>query len=146
MPKHEKENYVKWLEGTKGHGGTDGSPYGLDITVIPRLRREYKYLSGVERVEYIYLSDNEVFKMKNDKPIVPGENLSWLMAIVRMTREYRYTKFMEIDYTEKIAGFFVNLIKSICMLNEQIKDVLDPESIKKLADKGFNLLSAGENQ
>ena len=48
---------------------------------------------------------------------------------------------MELPYDEKIGLFFVNLVKSICQVNEHIKGLTDPESIKVLAAKGMNLLN-----
>lgn len=56
--------------------------------------------------------------------------------------ELSFEKQKEIAGTEKNASFFVNLMKSLCRLNENIKSVLDnADNLQKLIDSNVKLLS-----
>lgn len=121
----------KWHEGSRGNSLTH-YPYGIEIYVNPILKRLVRYVSGHEVIEFERLSDSDV----EDKYY-----LEWLNSTVHMIK-IDSEPMKEIDYDEDVAKFFVDLIKSICAINERIKDFTDPESIKVLAKNKQNLLSA----
>jgi len=58
-----------------------------------------------------------------------------------MTTPNFQDKPKEIDYTEDIARFFVELLVSVCKMNENIKNKLTPEAIKEVAESGQKLLT-----
>jgi len=40
----------------------------------------------------------------------------------------------EVECTEKTAMVFVEMIKSICKMNEQIKDLINPDGIRRIGE------------
>jgi hypothetical protein len=133
-----------WM-GSDDYGWKEGTidlhyhrfPYGVLIYVEPFMKRTYIYKSGKEKIEFIRVGSLEnAAKFLADK-----YHLRWLSDLVNMQEPERGDEVKEIDYDEDVAAFFVNLIKSICMINEKIKGFIEPESIKKIA-KSFNLLKS----
>lgn len=133
---HVKGGYdsgMVWKEGTKATG-MDMNRYGLQIYAAPFLKRKYIYASGKTKVEYKHLTFLEEYQ-----PEYKGkDNLIWLSGIIRQAPA---GPLKEIEYNESIALFFVNMFKSIMKINENIKDILDPESIKTIAENGQKLLA-----
>lgn len=139
------KDFVKgWKGGTLETNATNHHAYGLQVYIRPCVRKDYLYKSGKTKIEYETISkafnySDDVFK---DKP-----NLKWLNCLIGMdipSGNYN-SETKEIEYTEATAGFFVNMITSICMMNERIKDFLEPEAILKIANSGFKLLG-GETE
>ena len=117
-----------WRTGTKQGSSLEKFPYGVEVFVKPRLKRVYKYGDGREVTEYDSLGQSWSIKDKEDKP-----NLIFLMGVCSIQEPYRGT-IQEMVYTEDRALFFVNLIKSICMLNERIKSVVEVKELTQLID------------
>lgn len=136
LPPHKDlyGNAEHWRGGTISTDATNQHPYGIQIVVGPKLRKDYQFKSGKTVTKYSNIDDPA------------GEWLAWLDGLVGMGydrwRSSSPGELEEIDYTEPVALFFVNLIKSICMMNEQIKDKLKPETIKALAESGVKLLGS----
>lgn len=131
-----KKGQYKWKDGTRNSTAMGNLSYGFNVYVKPYMRRDYEYKSGATKTEYDIVREDEI---EEDLKC-----LKWLNGIVHIAEMDYGDTTKEIEYTEEIALFFVNLIKSICKINEQIKDVLDPESIKKIAEKGLPLLMSPE--
>jgi len=126
----EKDGY-KWESGTKETHATSREAFGLLIYAEPFSKEVYKYKSGRITEEYNRLGD------------IPEENyyLDFLNSFVGMTTPNFQDKPKEIDYTEDIARFFVELLVSVCKMNENIKNKLTPEAIKEVAESGQKLLT-----
>lgn len=125
----------KWLGGTRKVFANDSEPYGLEVFVKPLVKRILRYKSGNEKTEYSYL--HSAGRMVNGKPFKLGEYGKWLDAIVGIGPAGNEK---EMEYSEKMAEFFVNMIKSICKLNERIKDHIEPEALIALMNSGQKLL------
>ncbi len=124
-----------FYSGTTYMDANSNEPYGMQVYCKPFVRRDYLYRSGKTKTEYLRTSSGY--------PIVAdllgqGEGLRWLDSIVGIGKPS--AKLHEIDYTEPVAGFFVQLIKSICAINHRIKDFLDPDSIKMIVENGGKFL------
>lgn len=132
-----------WKEGTVSHDATHRHPFGISVYAKPFVREDYVYKSGTKKTEYINMCYGGAFA---DNAIERGYSLKWLSDIPAqdVPQESRESDVKEMDYTENVAKFFVNLIMSICKLNEQIKDKLDPKSILKLIAQKQHLLGRPE--
>jgi len=127
-----------WRDGTIQTDALNREPYGISIYVNPEIKETYRYRNGDEKIEYRKYSTNE-----NE---ITDENyyLSWLADIVSISKKsYHAPETMEIDYNEETAKFFVEIIKSICLLNERIKDFINPESIRTLIENKIKLIAGG---
>lgn len=122
-----------WKHGTVDLNVCNPAPFGLLVYVHPCLRQDFKYKSGTEKTEYENLCYTEYKNKLSD-------NLKWLDGLCSMRSIYNL-EVKEIDYTEDVGEFFVDLIKSIFILSEKIRDHLEPESIKMMAEKKVKLLS-----
>lgn len=133
-------NYVKNQEGNYRKGGTKqlhantNETYGLSVYVKPFYKRKYKYRSGIEKTEYVNMRSNGRGQGLEDN------NLKWLTNIVGIGTSNTKGPVSEIEYTEPVAKFFVDLIKSLCMMNEKIKDFISPEKIQELVNTQKALL------
>jgi len=125
--------YVKdhsgFCRGTVDLHATNRSPYGVDIYVDVKRKITYSFKTGTEKIVYeridvpnFYTGDNNDFY------------LAWLDNIIGMSDNGMSDDFKEIDYNEQRAKFFVDLIKSICLINEKIINSLDPDSIIKIIE------------
>jgi hypothetical protein len=132
--KDAPDNY--WKNGTKETNATNQEPYGLLVYVKPFVKREYQYKSGKTKVQYIHLCyGGEIAQAALDK----GYNLRWLDDICSIAKP-NGENTDEIIYTEENALFFVNIIKSICYINEKIKHFVKPEELQKLINSNIKLL------
>ncbi len=154
MVKSFKDNECQWCEGTEAQHAANPQPYGLQMYAKPYVRRDYKYKSGRETTKYTSLCQDFDHKL--------GTSGLSEARIGRTAKENNYflnfldefvamripgggwhsseAKLQEVEYTEKVAEFFVNMLVAICKMSDQIKDFLEPESIKKLAESGIKLL------
>jgi hypothetical protein len=130
------ESFAKWHNGNIDVNATHPTPFGLLMYAKAFIKRDFKYKSGKTKTEYTQmcyggeiaeqaLESGYFFKWLTDVPCIALPN----DAVVE-----------EIDYTENICEFFVNMIKSICMMNEKLKDFLKPEAIEFLANQKTKLL------
>ena len=128
-----EEFKTNWKSGTKKFSCTNGGDYGFSFWVCPYMKKTIQYGDGEKKCIY------ERFHDKN------GIFMKWLEDMNQVQdyeSEISFEKQKEIDGTEKNAEFFVNLMKSLCRLNENIKSVLNnSDNLQKLIDSNINLLS-----
>ena len=134
----KREGY-SWKNGTISTDATNRHPFGIQVYAQPYVREDYAYKSGMKKTEYILMcyADESI-----EKIIEKGYFLRWLADIPCQDVPEGTRNPMEMDYTEEVAAFFVNLISSICKLNEKIKDKLDPKSILQLISNKQHLLGS----
>lgn len=125
-----------WHEGNIKIDAFNPSPFGIQVYIRPFVRRDYKYKSNKTKTEYSRMCYGGDIA---EKALEKGYYLRWLDSIpcIKKTKEL---SVKEIDYSEVVAEFFVNMIKSICNLNERIKDFLEPDVIQKIAESRTKLL------
>lgn len=126
-----------WKQGTVEHNANNRAAYGFNIYTDPSIKRVYGFKSGAQKTEYVGL--HEELKMTG-KQVKMGKYLKWLDGVVAMDPSNYGKNMQEILYTEEVAEFFVGLLTSVCRINEKIKDLLDPASIKKIAESGMKFL------
>lgn len=120
-----------WKQGTLSQHATDPKPFGLQTYVKATIREDFVYLSGKTHTRYSEVPELEC----ENRP-----NLKWLCGICCMSKPH-FESLSEMDYNEDTAEFFINIVRSICALNEKIKDILDPKSIQQLIENKIKLLS-----
>lgn len=120
-------------------------PYGISIYVKAVIKRIYKYRDGKKKIEYDYLSGNSLHERDKafNEIYQNSYYLKWINNLACIDRP-KDTKSKELPYTENTAGLFVNMIKSICMMNERIKDFLEPETLLKIAEAQQNIFALPE--
>lgn len=119
----QKENGSFWREGTESQHASAPHPFGVRMYAKPFHKLEYRYKSGKETVEYKAVDE---YYCTECQP-----NLKWIAAICSAmpTRTIH-----EIPYTEKSALFFVMFYKTICGLNEKLKDFIEPDNLLDLIE------------
>lgn len=126
----------KWHDGNVRIDACNPTAFGFQIYAAPFVKRVFKYKSGKEKTEFSRMCyGGEIAK----KALEGGYFLRWLNDVpcIAPTKDLG---IKEIDYSEIVAEFFVNLIKSICSTNERIKDFLEPDMILKIAESRTKLL------
>lgn len=126
-----KTEELSWREGTLSQNASSPHPYGVRIYCEPVWKRTYRYRSLKERIEYDRIRDTDFDRKK-------CPNLFWLIGLCSMRPPHG--KMQEIEYTEQAAFFFVNFVKTICKLNEMLKQFVEPEMLQELIDRKFVLL------
>lgn len=126
----------KWIEGNIKIYACNPTPFGLQIYIKPFVRRDYKYKSGKTKTEYSRMCYGGEIA---EKSLEQGYYLRWLDSVTCINKTGDLP-IKEMDYSEIVAEFFVNMIKSICKLNERIKDFLEPDMILKIAESRTKLL------
>lgn len=111
-----------WIIGTKQIDANNKSCFGIQVYAKPFLKQVGRYASGKERIEYKSL---EVEK---------GSNVDWLNSLSCMSTVDSFINIKEVECTEKTARVFVEMIKSICKINEQIKDLINPDGIRRIGE------------
>lgn len=129
-PLWTKTNDSRWKGGTIDQHAMEPKPYGFQVYARGCQKEVNKYKSGTIKTEYHYLGINDIEE---------GTYLHWLNSFAAMTAP-RGEKLKEIDYTEENAKFFVDLITSICQLNEKIKDFVTPDKILSIINSKQKLL------
>lgn len=122
-----------WRNGTQEHNATNPGPFGIMIYIKPYKKCFYRYKSGKTKIEYNSMSG---FGPSESKGF---PNLEWLEGLTTIAPPPN-AKIKEIEYSEETALFFINLIKSMCLLNEKIKDFLHPDGILQLIQNNQKLL------
>jgi len=142
---------TSWREGThRTSSPSDCHPFSLSVYVAPYIREEYEYLTGKRRVAYNRFPRPDIAAHGEDPWL-------WLAGLGHMGPEESFyldrdrsqrlpRGVSEIEYTEEVGHFFVNLIKGLCMLNERIKPFLTPDTIQALISGGMGLLSAPQSK
>lgn len=121
----------EWKNGTESQHAVSPLPFGMMVYVRPFYKKTYQYKSGTIKTELSAV--HETNDIEETKP-----NLHWLTGICSMSPDG--LKIQEIDYTEEVAAVFVNMIKSICSVNERIKDFISPDQILLIAKGNQKLL------
>lgn len=127
----KRDNY-KWKEGTIIQHATSPAPFGFEMYAKPFWKREYLYCNGRTSIEYEPIWD---MRKSEDRYY-----LSWLTAVCSVSVPDE-TKVQEIEYTEDIARFFVETYKSLCLLNERIKEFINPDGIRMIAESKIKMLN-----
>ena len=126
---------LNWRSGTVRHDSCSPAAFGILVYAEPFLKQTYKYKSGDEKIEYHGIYSNDTDKEKRPA-------LYALSSVPNMDTPDGYgDNVKEIAYTEETAKFFIELLKSICRLNEKIKDQLDPKSLMEVIESGQKLLT-----
>ncbi|MFD2961321.1 MULTISPECIES: hypothetical protein [Olivibacter] len=128
------ENY-QWKEGTERQNATERSPFGIKIFAKPYFKKTYRFKNGKTIDKYEAFSEFGSGTISSDDS---RYYLRWLQGLTSIAHENG--KLNEIEYNENIAKFFVDAIKGICSINEKIKDLINPESIKELSENNIRLL------
>jgi hypothetical protein len=130
------ESFAKWHGGNIDVNSVNPTPFGLLIYAKAFVKRDFKYKSGKTKTEYTQMCYGGEIA---EQALENGYFLKWLTDVPCITIPEKAV-IKEIDYTENICEFFVNMIKSICVMNEKIKDFLDPDAIQLLANQKTKLL------
>lgn len=71
-----------------------------------------------------------------------GTYAHWLNCVTSISYN-RYKQVMEVECNECTSKLFVDMIKSICNISEQVKSFVNPEQIKAIAESNeqISLLS-----
>lgn len=130
-----------WHEGTETRNSNHRGPFGIRIVVIPCVRRDYRYTANDKtRVEYLRFSTH--FEVNHEDPWIWLGSLPTMDTVAGGYGVGMLERLDEIEYTVEAGWFFVNLIKSLCLLNEKIKPFLKPDTIQALIAGNVNLLGA----
>jgi len=142
-PEWVKSNEYMWINGTIDQHASQTHPFGINVYAKPQRKEVYKYKSGMVKTEYHNVDTyNDLKKQKDIKSVKTKDRpyLKFLDDFVAM-RKPNGEELKEIDYTEDSAKFFVDMLVSICHINEKIKDMLEPDKIQHIIDSKQRLLS-----
>ena len=64
---------------------------------------------------------------------------------LKMSEVKEYKPVMEVECNECTSKLFVDMIKSICKISEQIKSFINPEQIKAIAESNEPILLLSNN-
>ena len=73
-----------------------------------------------------------------------GTYTHWLNCVTCISYD-RYKPVMEVECNECTSKLFVDTIKCICNISEQVKSFINPEQIKAIADSNMSLLFLPKN-
>lgn len=124
----EGEGGCHWIDGTKKLDNVNKSAYGFQVYAKPFLKRLSRYGNGKEKIEYKILEPEK------------GSYVDWLNSVACISKVCSYKPVKEVDCNERTAKLFVDMIKFICRINEQIKDFLEPDQIKQIAENEGEML------
>lgn len=122
----------EWRDGTSCLDALNAEPFGFSIYAKPFLKRVIEYGNGEKKVEYDRLNAEK------------GTYTHWLNCVAGMSYN-RYKPVMEVECNECTSKLFVDMIKSICKISEQVKSFINPEQIKAIAESNESLLSLSNN-
>ncbi len=125
-----------WSGGTIDTHAAHQRPIGFDVFAEPKKKVTYQWKSGKTTSEYENIEEYDNLPEKGDKDYY----LHWLDSVCSAVPN-REGKCKEIEYTEDIAKFFVDMIVAVCQINERIKDFLEPEQIKEIVEKKIKFLN-----
>lgn len=122
----------EWRDGTSRLDALNAEPFGFSIYAKPFLKRVIEYGNGEKKVEYDRLNAEK------------GTYTHWLNCVAGMSYN-RYKPVMEVECNECTSKLFVDMIKSICKISEQIKSFINPEQIKAIAESNEPILLLSNN-
>lgn len=116
----------------------DMNPYILfktskfSVYAKPFLKRVIEYGNGETKVEYGRLNTEK------------GTYAHWLNCVTSISYN-RHKQVMEVECNECTSKLFVDMIKSICNISEQVKSFVNPEQIKAIAESNEPILLLSNN-
>lgn len=122
----------EWREGTFRLDALNTQPSGFSVYAKPFLKRVIKYGNGETKVEYGRLNTEK------------GTYAHWLNYVTCISYN-RHKPVMEVECNECTSKLFVDMIKSICKISEQVKSFINPEQIKAIAESNESLLFLSNN-
>lgn len=90
------------------------------------------YGNGETKVEYGRLNTEK------------GTYAHWLNYVTCISYN-RHKPVMEVECNECTSKLFVDMIKSICKISEQVKSFINPEQIKAIAESNEPILLLSNN-
>lgn len=122
----------KWRDGTSRLDALNTQPFGFSVYAKPFLKRVIEYGNGETKVEYGRLNTEK------------GTYAHWLNYVTCISYN-RYKPVMEVGCNECTSKLFVDMIKSICEISEQVKSFINPEQIKAIAESNEPILLLSNN-
>lgn len=122
----------KWRDGTSRLDALNAQPFGFSVYAKPFLKRVIEYGNGETKVEYGRLNTEK------------GTYAHWLNCVTSISYN-RYKPVMEVECNECTSKLFVDMIKSICKISEQVKSFINPEQIKAIAESNEPILLLSNN-
>lgn len=122
----------EWRDGTSRLDALNTQPFGFSVYAKPFLKRVIEYGNGEAKVEYSRLNTEK------------GTYAHWLNCVAGMSYN-RYKPVMEVECNECTSKLFVDMIKSICKISEQVKSFINPEQIKAIAESNEPILLLSNN-
>lgn len=126
------EKHVKrYMVNTYG-GDNQIENFGFSVYAKPFLKRVIEYGNGETKVEYGRLNTEK------------GTYAHWLNCVTSISYN-RHKQVMEVECNECTSKLFVDMIKSICNISEQVKSFVNPEQIKAIAESNEPILLLSNN-
>lgn len=122
----------KWRDGTSRLDALNTQPFGFSVYAKPFLKRVIEYGNGETKVEYGRLNTEK------------GTYAHWLNCVTSISYN-RHKQVMEVECNECTSKLFVDMIKSICNISEQVKSFVNPEQIKAIAESNEPILLLSNN-
>lgn len=122
----------EWRDGTSRLDALNAQPFGFSVYAKPFLKRVIEYGNGETKVEYSRLNTEK------------GTYAHWLNCVTSISYN-RYKQVMEVECNECTSKLFVDMIKSICNISEQVKSFVNPEQIKAIAESNEPILLSSNN-
>lgn len=120
-----------WFDLTKGFESADLLP-GDVVEFCARVSIYEKGYNGETKVEYGRLNTEK------------GTYAHWLNYVTCISYN-RHKPVMEVECNECTSKLFVDMIKSICKISEQVKSFINPEQIKAIAESNEPILLLSNN-
>lgn len=111
-----------------GNDKRDHAPMGFNIYVNVSVKKTYKFLNGSEHYDYTTIPSN----IKDHRSTT---DLDWLSCLYH-PKSIQGLPLQEIPANSENCRFFVNMVKGMYMLNEQVKHFFDPDNLQKIAKTG----------
>lgn len=122
----------KWRDGTSSLDALNTQPFGFSVYAKPFLKRVIEYGNGETKVEYGRLNTEK------------GTYAHWLNYVTCISYN-RHKPVMEVECNECTSKLFVDMIKSICKISEQIKSFINPEQIKAITESNEPIFLLSNN-
>lgn len=122
----------EWRDGTSRLDALNAQPFGFSVYAKPFLKRVIEYGNGETKVEYSRLNTEK------------GTYAHWLNCVTSISYN-RHKQVMEVECNECTSKLFVDMIKSICNISEQVKSFINPEQIKAIAESNEPILLLSNN-
>lgn len=128
-----KSQYVgdggyRWIEGTSKETFFSDKDFGIKVYVRPYMKRVVEYGNGKQKIFYDYKQEWG-----------EGTYMEWLNNLSGMRSASNIESLQEIEGTEENARFFVNIVKQICRINEQIGEIIKNDKLEQLIQSTLKL-------